>query len=106
MRSTSRSTIAFYLSTRIWHEVGLEKGKRQVPQSRDSSRRYPSFAFAWGKVDTVTKAKYLCVAITTTEVLEESSIKGMQSDVTILRKCSSNEGAGLTTTSSTSNFRS
>ena len=56
----------------------LKKGKSQVLLSPDRAWRYPSFAFAGGKIDTVTKARYLGVTITTTEVLEESAIKRIQ----------------------------
>ena len=68
----------FYLSTRIWHEEGIKKGKSQVLLSPDRAWRYPSFAFAGGKIDTVTNARYLGVTITTTEVLEARSIKWIQ----------------------------
>ena len=53
----------------------LQKGKSQVLLSPDRAWRYQSFAFAGGKIGTVTKARYLGVTLTTTEVLEESSIK-------------------------------
>ena len=56
----------------------LKKGKSQVLLSSDRARRYPSFAFAGGKIDTVTNARYLGVTITTTEILEESAIKRIQ----------------------------
>ena len=56
----------------------LKKGKRQVLLLPDRAWRYPSFAFAGGKIDTVTKARYLGVTISTTEVLEESAIKRIQ----------------------------
>ena len=56
----------------------LKKGKRQVLLSPDRAWRYPSFAFAGGKIDTLTKARYLGVTISTTEVLEESAIKRIQ----------------------------
>ena len=56
----------------------LKKGKSQVLLSSDRAWRYPSFAFAGGKIDTATKARYLGVSITTTEVLVESAIKRMQ----------------------------
>ena len=68
----------FYLGTRVWHEVGMKKGKSRVLLSPDKAWRYPSFAFAGGKIDTVTTARYLGVTITATEVLEESAFKRVQ----------------------------
>ena len=67
-----------YLGTRVQHEVGIEKEKSEVLPSPERVRRYPSFEFAREGTDTVTKARYLRVTITTTEVLEESAIMRIQ----------------------------